>query len=209
MGVDFRFARRLAKGLIAGGCLLSAACAPGGNPSDPSVMTPVAIIEPSYVFTLGAHQADVVAMLGPPSRGPRFDRYSQTNELIYSYPYPIIQAESVFPNHATRNEMVKNIHMFFDRNQILVQMAYNINYYYPSITNMPVHRITVLPRVVEKLGFPTTPSKSNEASPPAATTGTETPVASAPNESREAVLPLRPNGAPMALIPAASEGEKQ
>ncbi len=107
-----------------------------------------AVIQPSYVFALGAHQADVMAMLGEPAEGPRFDRVSQTSELVYSYPFQAIQAESHYPNGATRAEMVDTIHMFFDRKGLLVKMGSWVDPWYSSVIQVPVQRITVLPRVV-------------------------------------------------------------
>ena len=114
-------------------------------------------IEPSYVFALGAHLDDVQGMLGYPGEGPRFDRLTQTTELIYGYPFPAIQAETQFPNGVTRAEMVDQITMFFNRDGVLVKMASRTDRWYPSFTDLPVQRITVLPRVVHRSGEITAP----------------------------------------------------
>ena len=107
-----------------------------------------AVIEPSYAFTLGAHQDDIIAALGYPAEGQRFDPVSQTLELVYSYPFPAIQAESHFPNGVTRSEMVDTIHLFFDRKGLLVKMGSWVNRWYSSVIDVPVQRVTVLPRGV-------------------------------------------------------------
>ena len=135
--------RRLAAAL--GLALLAAACAPDRAP-------PAGVIEPSYVFPLGAKQDDVLAMLGAPERGPLFDRYSGLTELVYSYPFRAIRAETRFPDGTTRVEMVERVHLFFDRRNMLDRMAYRTNRYYPSVADLPVHRITVLPRLVDADG---------------------------------------------------------
>jgi hypothetical protein len=107
-----------------------------------------AVIEPSYAFTLGSEQSDIMAALGMPAEGPRFDRVSQTIEVVYRYPFPAIQTESHFPNGVTRSEMVDTLHLFFDRKGLLVRMGSWVDRWYSSVVEMPVQRVTVLPRVV-------------------------------------------------------------
>jgi hypothetical protein len=107
-----------------------------------------AVIEPSYAFTLGAHQTDILAALGDPAEGPRFERAGQTTELVYSYPFPAIQAETHFPNGVTRSEMVDTLHLFFDHKGLLVRMGSRVNRWSSWVVEMPYQRVTVLPRVV-------------------------------------------------------------
>jgi hypothetical protein len=110
-------------------------------------------LQPGYAFALGVSWTDVSAMLGEPSEGPFFDRLSQTNHAVYSYPFPAIQAETHFPNGITRSEMVEAVHLFFDRSGLLVQMTARPDPNYPSVVTAPVHRITVLPRAVRRTGL--------------------------------------------------------
>lgn len=137
--------------LTAGLGLMLAAC------SDPILRGERTVVEPSYIFALGVHQDDVEAMLGWPSQGPHFDRFSQTTELVYGYPFPAIQAETQFPNGVTRAEMVDQITMFFNRDGVLVKMASRTDRWYPSFSELPVQRVTILPRVVHRSGEITAP----------------------------------------------------
>ncbi len=107
-----------------------------------------AVIQPSYVFALGVRQDDVQAMLGQPSDGPRYDRASRTTLLVYHYPFQAIQAESRSHNGMIRAEMVDTIYLFFDSRGVLIKMGSWVNRWYPSEVDVPVQRITVLPRVV-------------------------------------------------------------
>jgi hypothetical protein len=109
-------------------------------------------IEPSYIFTLGAHQNDILAQLGEPELGPRFDRLTQLVEVVYAFPFPAIQAETHFANGITRSEMVDRIHLFFDRNRVLVRMASRTNRWYSSVVEQAVQRVTVLPRLIHQDG---------------------------------------------------------
>ncbi|MEI6987340.1 MAG: hypothetical protein WCK65_14555 [Rhodospirillaceae bacterium] len=131
----------------------------------PTMRGEKAKIEPSYVFALGAHQNDVMAMLGYPNEGPRFDRVTQTYELVYNYPFAAIQAENQFPNGTTRSEMVNVIHMFFDRDGILTKMASEVDRWYSSFSELPVQRITVLPRLVHSSGRVSAPKSAPNPSP--------------------------------------------
>ena len=105
-------------------------------------------------------------MLGYPGEGPRFDRLTQTTELIYGYPFPAIQAETQFPNGVTRSEMVDRILLSFDRKGLLVKMASHTDRWYPSFSDLPVQRVTVLPRVIHPSGEITAP-KPAPPGPPA------------------------------------------
>ncbi|MEI8393095.1 MAG: hypothetical protein WCF85_00065 [Rhodospirillaceae bacterium] len=122
-------------------------------------------VEPSYIFKLGVHQDDVMRMLGDPPENPHFDRLTQLVMMTYTYPFPAIQAETQFSNGTTRSEMVDHIVMFFDRNHLLVKMAAHTDRWYPSVTGMPVQRITVLPRVVHPDGRVTAPKPAPDVVP--------------------------------------------
>ena len=65
---------KLLAGLATG--LLLAGCTP------PELRGARAHIEPAYIFALGVHQDDVMAMLGWPNEGPRFDRLTQYTQLV-------------------------------------------------------------------------------------------------------------------------------
>lgn len=126
--------------------LLTAACAPSRE------RVASGVIQPSYVFPLGANQNDVLGLLGTPQLGPKYDRYSNLTEFVYRYPFPAVKAETRLPNGATRVEMVDTIHMFFDQKNRLERMASQTNRFYSSFTDMPVDRITILPRRIEHDG---------------------------------------------------------
>ena len=115
-------------------------------------------IEPAYIFAVGVRQDDVVAMLGWPTTGPRFDNLTQSYEVVYSYPFAAIQAETRFPNGTTRAERVDTIHLFFSRAGYLTRMASRTDRWYSSFIEQPVQRITVLPRVVHASGLITAPT---------------------------------------------------
>lgn len=132
----------LALSLLAGACTATRQSAPQG------------VIEPSYVFPLGANKADVLGMLGHPQRGPRFDRYSTLTEVVYSYPFRAIRAETRLPDGTTRVEMADTIHFFFNQKDILDRMALRTNRYYSSFTDLPVHKVTILPRLIDQQGRP-------------------------------------------------------
>ena len=142
--------------------LVLAGCVPPGDRGEKVT------IEPAYIFSVGVRQDDVVAMLGWPTTGPRFDNLSQSYELVYTYPFPAIQAETRFPNGTTRAEMVETIHLFFSRAGLLLRMASRTDRWYSSFIEQPVQRITVLPRVVHASGLITAPRPKPPPEPPAA-----------------------------------------
>lgn len=146
-------ARAMALGALAlaAAMIATASCVP------PPLRGERVVVEPSYIFALGAHQDDVEAMLGWPSRGPRFDKVSRTTEIAYAYPFPAIQAETHFPNGAVRAEMLDEITMFFNQDGVLVRMTGHPDRWYPSFSDLTVQRITVLPRVVHRSGEITPP----------------------------------------------------
>lgn len=126
--------------------LLLGACTPPARP-------PVhGLVLPTYVFPLGATKEDVLGMLGHPPTGPRFDRYSHLTEIVYRFPFPAIQAETRLPDGTTRVEMADTVHFFFNRKNLLERMALRPNPYYPSFAEHPVHKVTVLPRLVDTEG---------------------------------------------------------
>lgn len=91
-------------------------------------------------------------MLGHPQTGPRFDRYSHLTEVVYTFPFRAVQAETRLPDGATRIEMVDTIHFFFNQKNLLERMALRTNRYYSSFTDLPVHKVTVLPRLIDPQG---------------------------------------------------------
>ena len=125
-------------------------------------------IEPAYIFTPGVREDDVVAMLGWPDRPRHFDDLTQTYELIYSYPFPAIQAETRFPNGTTRAEMVDTIHLYFSRAGQLLRIASRTDRWYSSFIEQPVQRVTILPRVVHSSGLITAPRAPRPDLPPVA-----------------------------------------
>lgn len=124
---------------------LAAACAVQNAPVP-------ANIQPGYTFALGASYNDVLGMLGHPQSGPRLERYSNLTEVVYSYPFKAIKAETRFPDGTVRVELVDFIHLFFDQKGLLKRMGHRVNQYYTSFTDMPVDRITIAPRSVDSLG---------------------------------------------------------
>lgn len=144
--------------LVALGLGLLAGCVPTPPPQ--------AAIEPAYVFSLGVAYADVVAMLGPPDSPPRYDRYSDTSEAVYRFPFDAVEVDSRFPNGAVRREHTNHIHMFFDRAGALVQLAIRPNRYYPSMTDFPVQRVTIAPRLVRRTGSGVTVAPPPPPPPP-------------------------------------------
>lgn len=117
------------------------ACQP--PPSMIKSVAPSTVIEPAYAFSLGAHLRDVRGALGPPRRGPIYDRFSDTLEVVYSFDRAIVAAETRLPNGVVRTEMVDRVHMFFDANEVLVRMAHEPDRNYAWFSSLPLHRITV------------------------------------------------------------------
>ncbi len=115
------------------------------------------VIEPAYVFSIGVHKDDVIAMLGWPTVGPRYDELTRGYELVYIYPIPVIQAETRFSNGTTRAEMVDTIHLFFSRAGLLTNMGSRTNRWYSSVIEQQVQRVTVMPRVIHSNGMITAP----------------------------------------------------
>ncbi|WP_207458093.1 hypothetical protein [Azospirillum sp. SYSU D00513] len=113
---------------------------------------PAGLLVPARVIPIGAGRDDVVGLLGPPARGPVFDRYSNLSEMVYSFPFPAIRGETRFPDGTTRVEMVDRIHLFFDRKNKLDRMAYRTDRYYPSVTDLRIDQITILPHRIDPDG---------------------------------------------------------
>ncbi|KAA0573996.1 hypothetical protein FZ983_29110 [Azospirillum sp. B21] len=134
------------KAVVLAAVLVTAACTATREPS------PAGVIEPSYVFAIGANKSDVLGMLGVPQAGPRFDRYSNLTEVTYSYPFRAVQAESRLKDGTTRVEMVDTIHFFFNQKNLVERMAFRTDRYYPSFTDFPVHKVTILPRLIDRQG---------------------------------------------------------
>ena len=131
---------------VAAGVLVTAACTTtGGQPT-------AGVIEPSYVFMIGANKSDVLGMLGAPQTGPRFDRFSNLTEVTYVFPFRAVQAESRLKDGTTRVELVDTIHFFFNQKNLVERMAFRTDRYYPSFTDFPVHKVTVLPRLIDRQG---------------------------------------------------------
>ncbi|MBI1320933.1 MAG: hypothetical protein GC168_18560 [Candidatus Hydrogenedens sp.] len=142
-GIGWRLCWRvLAPLVLVTGCIESKA---------PPPTTAAIVAEPTYVFNLGVHYDDVVAMLGPAGRGSRFDRYSNSRELVYAYGFPAFEAETLMPDGTVRKEMTDHIHLFFNFDGVLIKMVAKGNRFYSYVSEMPIHRITVLPRVTRRL----------------------------------------------------------
>lgn len=139
-------------------------------------------ILPAYIFALGVRQDDVMAMLGWPNSGPRFDNLTQSYELVYSYPFLAIQAETRFPNGTTRAEMVDTIHLFFSRAGFLTRMGSRTDRWYSSFIEQPVQRITVLPRVVHPSGLITPAQPKPPPEPPPSPSPLSPPTNERPRE---------------------------
>lgn len=138
--------RAVCHAAMAAAVLITTACTTTGAP--PLTGT----VEPSYVFALGANKSDVLAMLGTPQVGPRFDRYSNLSEVVYAFPFRAVKAESRLRDGTIRVELVDTIHFFFNQKNLVERMAFRTDRYYPSFTDFPVHKATILPRLVDHQG---------------------------------------------------------
>jgi len=134
------FRYRLA-GALAAAMLVTAACRPDGTPGQ--ALRPPPPPPPPIEIALGATYQEVVAALGPPLRGPLFDRYSNTREITYTYPVAVILAERRLSKNETRTEPVDRIHMFFDSGNRLVRMASVTDPYYSWFSSALVNKITI------------------------------------------------------------------
>jgi len=111
----------------------------------------VMVAEPAYIVTVGVRYEDVLGMLGQPAAGPFFDRYAKAWSVVYEYPVPAIETEIEVPGGSVRTEMVKQIRLFYDLQGIVIKLVSHPDRYYPFLTNTPVRRFMVVPRVVKKV----------------------------------------------------------
>lgn len=154
---------RLAAAVLA--TCAAAACAPANN------MAPLLDAKPAVTIPLGAQRDDVLALLGPPTRGPRVDAYSELIEYAYVFPFPAVSAESKLAKGQTRTETADRLHLFFDRGGVLRRMGTRVDPYYPSFIAAPADSVTVAARALDAAGrqIPLVPGMLVPAAP------TETP----------------------------------
>lgn len=114
---------------------------------------PPATIIPAFEFSIGANYNDIAGVLGNPQRGPLFDRYSNLTEVVYVFPFRAVTADTRLKDGTVRSEVTDRIHLFFNEHKRLVQMTHRPNPYYPALIDMPVHRVTVSPRMVGRDGI--------------------------------------------------------
>lgn len=130
---------------LAGLALLAGACAL------PPPSAPATVI-PSFSFALGANLSDIVATLGPPTQAPRLDRYSNLTQAAYTFPFPAVTVDTRLADGTVRSEVVDRLTLFFDADSRLVKMTPRPNPYYAVLTDLPVHRATVAPRMLARDG---------------------------------------------------------
>lgn len=119
------------------------ACAPANN------VTPLIDAKPAVSIPLGAQRDDVLALLGPPAKGPRVDTYSELVEYTYIYPFPAVSAESKLAKGQVRTEAADRLHLFFDRGGVLRRMGTRVNPYYPSFVTAPADKVTISARAID------------------------------------------------------------
>jgi hypothetical protein len=109
--------------------------------------SPPATIIPGYEFALGANRNDIEAVLGDPIAGPFLDRLSGLSEAVYAFAFNGFTADTRLADGTIRSEVTDRMHLFFDSRGKLVKMTHRPNPYYHSLTDMPVHRVKVAPRL--------------------------------------------------------------
>jgi hypothetical protein len=122
--------------LIFPGCLSKHPEASGTPPEPVAVPAPI-------VINLGASLREVMTGLGLPTRGPLYNRYSNTQELVYEYNHPAIKAITLRNKKVERDLVVKEVHLFFDSRDLLSHISVEPNRHYSWFSGMPVHRIIV------------------------------------------------------------------
>lgn len=155
----------LFKWLVALSVLPAAAgCMPGGY------VTPIVDTKPATTIPLGAQRDDVLALLGPATRGPITDAYSELVEYIYIYPFPAVSAETKLARGQMRTEIADRLYLFFDRGGVLRRMGTRVDPHYHSFVTAPADRATIAARAIDVDGrqIPIYPGVVTPPTPPAA-----------------------------------------
>lgn len=108
--------------------------------------TPRYVISPGYEFAVGANLVDIVAVIGPPKRGPIRDRWSNLDESVWSWSFPALTVETSLKDGTIRAEETTSIHVFTNASGRVVSMTHRPDPYYPTRTDVPVNRVRVAPR---------------------------------------------------------------
>jgi len=112
----------------------------------PTPATPPYTILPGYEFAIGANLADIVAVIGPPRRGPIRERWSNLDQSVWSWPFPALTVETSLKDGSVRSEETTTIHVFTNAAGRVVSMTHRPDPYYPTHTDAPVTRVRVAPR---------------------------------------------------------------
>lgn len=125
--------------LIGVAALLPAACV--RTPA-----TPRYVILPGYEFAIGANLADIVAVIGPPRRGPIRERWSDLDLSLWTWPFPALTVETSLKDGSVRSEETATIQVLSNAAGRVVSMTHRPDPYYPTHTDAPVTRVRVAPR---------------------------------------------------------------
>jgi hypothetical protein len=123
-----------------------AACVPVNN------VPAIVDTKPAVTIPLGAQRDDVLALLGPATRGPRVDAYSELVEYIYVYPFPAVSAQSKVARGQARTEVADRLYLFFDRGGVLRRMGTRVDHYYHSFVTAPADSVTIAARAIDVEG---------------------------------------------------------
>lgn len=132
---------RLLAALLAGAGL--AGCMPANRTA------PIIDTKPSVTIPRGAQRDDVLALLGPPTRGPKVDNYSELVEYIYIFPFAAVSAESKIGGGKLRTEQADRLYLFFDRSGVLRRMGTRVDPYYHSFVTAPAEQATIAARAID------------------------------------------------------------
>lgn len=108
--------------------------------------TPPYTILPGYEFAVGSNIADVVAVIGPPARGPIHDRWSDLDLSVWTWSFPVLTVETALRDGSVRSETTSTIYIFANRAGRVARMTHRPDRYYPTSTDVPVTRVRVAPR---------------------------------------------------------------
>lgn len=128
------------------GLLVLPACVPG------NYMPPLIDTKPAVSVPLGAQRDDILALLGPATRGPITDAYSELIEYIYIYPFPAVSAETKLAKGQIRTEITDRLYLFFDRGGVLRRMGARVDPHYHSFVTAPADRATIAARAIDVEG---------------------------------------------------------
>lgn len=150
---------------------LAAGCAPASRTA------PIIDTKPSVTIPRGAQRDDVLALLGPPTRGPRVDPYSELVEYVYIYPFAAVSAETKLAKGQVRTENADRLYLFFDRSGVLRRMGTRVDPYYHSFVTAPAEQATISARAIDVDGrqIPVFPGVVIPPAPPDTTQQPATP----------------------------------